>query len=195
LPLARGRQRRAGGRAALLRRRKRFLCRCQRGLRAGLLRIGCLECGRIDRLRADPVALVADPGELLLQPAPALLGLDQLLRHGLGTRVRLSRRLGGAVGLRLGHANRFGSLRHGGLDRVGACHIAGIGFRQRRILGGEPRLRRRRIAAELFGVGKVLPELAEPPGRVGEGRAGALLLRGKLLLRDAMAFERGARSS
>ncbi len=40
---------------------------------------------------------------------------------------------------------------------------------------------------------EVLAELAQPPRRVGQRRAGALLLGGDLLLRHAVALQRGAR--
>ena len=70
--------------------------------------------------------------------------------------------------------------------------MAGIGVRQTGSLGCETLFGRRRVALHLFGMGEVLPDLAQAAGRVAQCGTGALFLGRDLLLRYAMAFQAGA---
>ena len=147
---------------------------------------------RVDLLGAQAGVFLAQAVALFVHPAGALLRLLQHLGGGLGGGVGGRGRFGCLIGGRFRDSHGFGRGQGVGFHSVQALIVAGIGLGQSRVLGCQSLFGGCRVALQLFGVGKILPQLAQPAGRVAQCRTGPLFLRRDLLLRDAMAFQAGA---
>ena len=192
LSLARGCERRPGGRADLLRGVEPGARRRESGFGDLLFRGRRFQRHGFDGLGVDPIALCADLRQLLVQPPPTLLGIRELSRHGLGASIGLGRRIGGAMRVRFRRADCFDGCRNGCFGGFRLRRVICVGLSQPRVFRGEPQLGRFRIHPELFRVSQILAKLSQPHGRIGQGCAGTLLLGRDLLLGHPMALECGA---
>ena len=187
----RGQKRRAGRQPGLLRLFQSGPSGCDGGVGGGGLGFGARQQGGVDLLRRQPCVLFPQTGVLLIRSAGALLRLLQHLGGGLGCGICGRRGLGRPVGGGFRDLDGFRSGLSLGFGAALAVVVAGIGLGQPRVFQRQPLFRRRRVALQLFGMGEILPQLAQPAGRVAQRRTGALFVGRDLLLRDPVAFQAG----
>ena len=134
------------------------------------------------------------PAELFLQPAPPLLGLGELPRHGLRAGVGLRRRLGRAVGFRLGQPR---PLRPPRPPLASAASARAAWPASASASAASSAASRASAASEsrrsCSACARSWPSWLSRRVASASAARRALLLGGDLLLRDAVALQRGAR--